>query len=483
MPKRTLQLAIFTLICFIAACWWYAEVSTNSRKVLGSIIILISWYPLIRFLKHGETNYFPLMVFNMLYYSLGFGLGGFFESEYRFESRFNESEATFAQCTLIVGLLMQIVGYYVTRRSGGTDTQASIQKISNGLKRNQLVICGWLMILLPISLNLIVDTTKIPSIGVMVRLSAMAGAAVLFSLSITAKMHRGLIVCYVFVVSYILWGGLLTGLFAEGARYGMVFVIISILHSKFVHAGVISFVTLLVLVALNPVKGDYRAQAWNENRTIVLSDWEKSALLTELAYEHNSALLRGEPLRKERHQGQSLVDRLNQYVLLGIVVSRTPEVVPYWYGSTFYDLVYTLVPRIIWANKPTKRTGNDFGQRYKIISAWDDRTSVNLPWAIELYANFGAIGVAIGMYLFGVAFAKLESAVLDISSNQPGNIVMVGLFGPLAYPESSISLLWGGVVLGYVALRSGTAFVQSLVPGRDDDEPATLANTIPSSYR
>ena len=148
------------------------------------------------------------------------------------------------------------------------------------------------------------------------------------------------------------------------------------------------------------------------------------------------------------------IDRLNQMGLLLAVVSKTPSSVPYWYGETIYDIIPSMVPRILWPGKPIKRFGNDFGQRYGLLHHRDKATSLNLPWVVELYANFGSVGILVGMFVIGLAFGYIENVLLNRDVETGTEVLLIGLFAPLSFPESNISLLWGGIILGWIAILS-----------------------------
>ena len=72
-------------------------------------------------------------------------------------------------------------------------------------------------------------------------------------------------------------------------------------------------------------------------------------------------------------------------------------------------------PRIFWKDKPNDRLGNEFGQRYNVLTKEnkdlgikrDDSTSWNMPFLNELYANYGKKGVIYGMFVLGLIFPYL----------------------------------------------------------------------------
>ncbi len=143
--------------------------------------------------------------------------------------------------------------------------------------------------------------------------------------------------------------------------------------------------------------------------------------------------------------GDTLLDRVSQIALLGHVVELTPESVPYWNGATYTTLPAAFVPRALWPDKPSKELGQTFGHRYGVLDADDRLTSVNLPQLVEFHANFGVLGVGIGMALVG-AFYRWLSDRLNRSGAGDGGIVLGALlFSTLTNVESDLSLVLGGM--------------------------------------
>ncbi len=99
--------------------------------------------------------------------------------------------------------------------------------------------------------------------------------------------------------------------------------------------------------------------------------------------------------------------RLAQFTVLAEVVRDTPSQVPYWGGVTYYPLLFKPIPRFLWPNKPEEVTGQEFGHRYGLLDADDPGTSLNLPQLVELYANFGPVGLVLGMIFFGLFYRVL----------------------------------------------------------------------------
>ena len=149
---------------------------------------------------------------------------------------------------------------------------------------------------------------------------------------------------------------------------------------------------------------------------------------------------------------ESVAGRAALLDLFTDVVRQTPDVVPYWNGVTYWSLAGAVIPRFLWPDKPVKILGYTFGQRYGYLAPYDYTTTINMPYLVEFYANFGEIGVYLGMLLVGFLYRAVERI-----ANAPGQgvlrtVVGMGLLMPLINIESDFSLVFGGLFLTGFAL-------------------------------
>ena len=134
------------------------------------------------------------------------------------------------------------------------------------------------------------------------------------------------------------------------------------------------------------------------------------------------------------------------------VIRQTPSVVPHWNGQTYWSLAGAVIPRFLWPNKPVKILGYAFGQRYGYLAPYDYTTTINMPYLVEFYANFGEIGVYLGMLLVGFIYRSVERIVNTPGQGVLRTVVGMGLLMPLINIESDFSLVFGGLFLTGVAL-------------------------------
>jgi hypothetical protein len=143
--------------------------------------------------------------------------------------------------------------------------------------------------------------------------------------------------------------------------------------------------------------------------------------------------------------------RLSQLITFADVVKQTPESVPYWNGESYSTLVTSVIPRVLWPDKPTKTLGQTFGHRYGRLHPGDLETSENFPQLVEMYANFGSFGVLIGMFITGVIYRSLYYMINHNQAGEAGLLIAVIIFTGLLSIESDSSLVFGAL-LQYIIL-------------------------------
>jgi hypothetical protein len=229
------------------------------------------------------------------------------------------------------------------------------------------------------------------------------------------------------------------------------------LRARWVTVGVLA---ALSLITLKGVLQQYRRQAWFAG--VKLNPVESVGLMAALVTDQ----VRAEGVAGAIVTGWGVaVSRSATLDLLADAMRRTPRDIPYWGGTTYLSLVGVAIPRVLWPTKPTKTLGQDFGHRYSYIEPSDRSTSVNLPFLIEFYINFGAAGVFLGMFLTGMTYR-----ILDATLNRPGQdivrtVASMAILIPLLNVESDFSLVFGGIFLNAVTFALVLRFLRSqMVP-------------------
>jgi hypothetical protein len=205
--------------------------------------------------------------------------------------------------------------------------------------------------------------------------------------------------------------------------------------------------SLLVFVALNAAKVEYRRQlerrVSDDVGVVAKAQWFAQVLI--------ESYLDPNPSVRAATLVSTAVNRLDQLVLFAYVVETTPSMVPHWNGETYKSILTSIVPRFLWSEKPVASLGNEFGRRYQVLHAANYTTEVNLPWLPEFYVNFGDWGVILGMPLVGVVFRFLIQKLSNPQATPVEHILGLTLVFQLFYAESNLALMWGGLVLAFVA--------------------------------
>jgi hypothetical protein len=105
----------------------------------------------------------------------------------------------------------------------------------------------------------------------------------------------------------------------------------------------------------------------------------------------------------------TIIERVDMTAILAAQVVHQPVIEPYAHGDTVLSALYTLIPRILWQDKPQVAGGSSFVAQYSGL--WrpiDDTTSVGMPYPFELFANGGPLLVIAGLAIIGYVGARLE---------------------------------------------------------------------------
>lgn len=209
------------------------------------------------------------------------------------------------------------------------------------------------------------------------------------------------------------------------------------------------FWTVLILsvfvVPFLGFKGEYRSYAWQTEGDVELTSSPAGRglffvqlvikRLTEGGLESYSVAL------------ETAEQRASHLELLADVMEQTPAVVPFWNGETYASVLWTLIPRFLYPNKPQKRVGQEFGHRYGILEETDLSTSVNLPHqVVEMYINFGKAGVVLGMLVIGTLYRAISVLLGRPGAGERSLIIGCTICAILLNQDSDFSLVFGGVV-------------------------------------
>ena len=155
----------------------------------------------------------------------------------------------------------------------------------------------------------------------------------------------------------------------------------------------------------------------------------------------------------------STIDRLDRLLPLAWLVANTPVPVRFLEGQTLTPLLFKFIPRAVFEDKPLDTT--DLGQRYGFVPFANRVNAFKVHQLGELYANFGAVGTLIGMFVLGVLYRLLyhlfhrrgASVVTMAAGTHMLTVLMLEM-------EAILSVSWGFLMWYAVAVGALALFIR-----------------------
>lgn len=141
-------------------------------------------------------------------------------------------------------------------------------------------------------------------------------------------------------------------------------------------------------------------------------------------------------------------DRLTGLNNFAVVSEMTPSVIPYWGGSTYRYLAVSLVPRFVWPEKPFAQDAqNWYALAYGFLKPEQiGRTWFGMHQIIEVYLNFGLLGLFLIMPAVGAFYRSIAILFSESGSGDAGQVVVVTLLTGFVNIETASAGLLGGVI-------------------------------------
>lgn len=425
------------------------------RALLASAIICIGCMPSVAWLAMAPAHRpaLPLMPLCGLFYAASFGLPTFLTSSlispYSTQRIFYEFTIiktinSESQVLVIAGLALMfgtwILGKHLVFARLPVLKFIGVEHAS----RASNVILGLAMLLALANLAYwtVPLVRGLPSVGQFLKPAGYVAFALLYLLNASSRLPRPF--------AFIYFGVILPLWVVSLAVIGIITPVILLAclwQALRMHVlGTIPWKSFLliavVIVWMYPHVAEYRANYWRleKDKPAVEKLIGIGNLLVERTLSHGLGTKFG------TRPFQGLVQRLSLNLVFSTVVDKTPDPVPYWQGATYRSLFLSWVPRVVWKDKPEERWGNEFGRRYQLLAPDNTYMTINLPWLVELYANFGTRGVVLGMMLIGLFMAFLERLLNRPESDIVSKAVGAAVLLPLFNHESNISVMTGSLL-------------------------------------
>ena len=439
------KLLNFTLLALVAASGYLlfkrpASVSLDNA-FLALMIIWLGLLPSLEYLLNRHRSPMPFFPMVGLFYATSFGLPTF-ASEQEASCRWSLANVSSTALILVIlALIGMNAAFFISKSS--LWKHVSPIRLPGPYALGRLRTLLWLFLGAHLAYLYVPSVRGIPSLGQLLDPIGYVAYGMFYIIYSRGKLPV--------IQTWLLFGicvpleiipRFASGSLAQIMLLGLFMVIVILHESKRIPFVFIS-ITLVFFLIFNSVKGEYRSLVWFGGKNSNLSPIEKVQLFIDVAIKHYQT-----PSAQSQQKGSqdSVVSRTAHILLFSNVIEDTPAIVPYWRGETYLPLLTSYIARALLPDKPIENTGNKFGRRYNYLGSNDFTTSYNLPWLVELYANFGTWGVLLGMPFFGLLLAFLEQKF-----NHPemtslefviGNTVLFGL----VYQESNFSLMTGSIV-------------------------------------
>lgn len=465
----------------------YAPASpTPTQRLIASLLLIAAAFPTWIWMNQKEraVPFLPLWAgLYGLYYALPvFSLEKFSRTAY-IRTIIGEKFIATGLLYALLGLLFLYAGYFGLKSS----------PLRLGLKwENQkaLAVLGMLLGITGIAVySTHLDGLQIPlalqQARVLLGDLSLIAIAIFYVLQLKKQSNRYM---HGFLWGFLVPGRILLGLATGSTLQGIVVILFLVLifaaeRHRMPWIGLA--VGLMLVFLIRPIQTEFRKLTWNvgqQNQQLTAQPVESTA--TPTTGEPDSSLIEpnelpiapptnpasdeapSQPLdllEKVRIFGQTLfnsltkprttanqrfqftVSRLGHLTTFAEVIRLTPQNVPYWNGETYRSLATKAIPRFLFPGKPQENIGQQFGHRYSFLREDDFSTSYNLPQLVELYANFGLLGITIGMFFLGVVYKFIQLS-LTFRRAELGTVVAANLIGlKLLNMETNLSAVFGGL--------------------------------------
>ncbi|MBT9175134.1 MAG: hypothetical protein DDT22_00808 [candidate division WS2 bacterium] len=417
---------------------------TIFQRLLASLILVLGFVPAFTYIKRNESG-IPFLPLLGVIYSIYYALPIFTLEEYAIKfTALPQASLEKALLLATLGFLMLLLSYYKLpgKSIGRHLPRISIYWNPQKAKFWAIILCFFGLLINYLSLIVQVPTQFTAVILFLSQLS-IVGMGVLFILQLHGNLNwAGKLLLWAVFLPIIILFKLGTGSIAQ-ILFIIIFLSLTYWHFRRKIPWKTAVGGALLFIALLSVRGEFRELTWG-GVYAEISPIEKGMLFSELVFTERELYTIGFEL--------ALTRIAHNILTFGHVVDLTPETVPYWMGKTYLTLLWTPIPRVIFPWKPEKTLGQEFGHRYGFLNPFDLTTSYNLPQLVEMYANFGVIGVIIGMFLVGIIYRALYEMLCHPKAGEGGLLIGLFIFMGLTNIESDLPVVFGSLFYNIILL-------------------------------
>ncbi len=422
---------------------------------LALLLLNVCLYPTVRYFAHNEAGIPTIAVFCGAY-AMQFALPIFtrdatMELAQAEVVYLQDSDVTAALVMAIVGICAFQAGYYWFRR---TDLKRAIPVARLPLdKQKAVMFCILIGLLLPMLFTfkgIIPEQYQLPLSATMRLLEnqLLVVIGVLGWLVYSRTDSKFYVVWLYGLVILAAIRGVSTGMLENAlAPVGVLFVVKWLYTSKLPTGPLVASIALILF--LSPVKAQYREQVFygSDGDLANQSMFAKGFFWLEQATEYWIDTLEGNRgLVEATSSATGRGDFIHQ---VAHIHSLTPSVIPYQFGETYSFFAVAIIPRIVWPDKPTVGSANNFyAVTYGITTEEGvERTTFGVSLLGEAFINFGWLGPIFIMMFQGIILSLLQHSFGESRSGAGGQAVFLAFFVFfLNGIGSSAEVMFGGIL-------------------------------------
>jgi hypothetical protein len=175
---------------------------------------------------------------------------------------------------------------------------------------------------------------------------------------------------------------------------------------------ILTIVALLLTSLLHSGKSAMRAKYWDS------TGGHRQATITELPAfygEWIEAAMQPVEGPADKKMAGKLLERSSLVHILCLVMSITPERLPYLDGLTYSHIPGQFIPRFFWPEKPVGHISTYTLSIYYGLQREEDvsKTTIGFGTLAEAYANFGFFGMGMVACFYGVLYKKLQMSSIN----------------------------------------------------------------------
>jgi len=201
---------------------------------------------------------------------------------------------------------------------------------------------------------------------------------------------------------------------------------------------------IILIVSLTAIlhngEASMRAKYWYDDGTRIIPS------LSDLPSFYATWISNGlspssEAEQKDKGAAANLIQRTSLFQMVCLVVTNSPDRVPFVTGATYADIPVQLIPRFFWPNKPSGQWSTNYLSIYYGLQSEEGTytTTIAFGQVAEAYANFGFFTVVLVGFATGAFYKCVQNWTKYTPILSGAGLLVVVLMGWTFQSEYTLS--------------------------------------------